>query len=76
MGSDFDSALTASYPTDDGVNLYLNQNWKVASEAMKPIISKTIEDVLLEYMKKMFDELPGDFLVSDLPTPKELESMS
>jgi hypothetical protein len=62
--------------SDDGINNYLNDNWKVASEALKPIISKTIEDIMLRYLQNVFHEFPGDFLVSDLPTPKELESQT
>lgn len=58
---------------DDGVNQYLNDNWKIASDAVKPIIAKMIEDVMLNCLQRMFHQLPGDYLVSDLPTPEELE---
>lgn len=52
--------------------MYLNENWKPVSEALKPIISKTIEDILLEIMQKIFHQIPGDYFVSDLPKPNEL----
>lgn len=57
---------------DDGVNQFLNDNWKTASEALKPIISKTIEKIMLNFMQKTFHEIPGDYLVSDLPRPEAL----
>jgi hypothetical protein len=53
----------------------LNQNWKPAMEALKPIIAKTIEDILLEILQKVFHQLPGDYFVSDLPKPHELNGL-
>jgi hypothetical protein len=52
--------------------MYLNENWRPVSEALKPIISKTIEDILLDLMQKIFHQIPGDFFVADLPTPAQL----
>lgn len=52
--------------------MYLNENWKPVSEALKPIISKTIEDILLEIMQKIFHQIPGDYFIADLPKPNEL----
>lgn len=55
--------------------MYLNENWKPVSEALKPIISKTIEDILLDLMQKIFHQIPGDFFVADLPTPTQLANI-
>lgn len=60
--------------TEESTNDYLNQNWRPVSEALKPIISKTIEDILLDMMQKIFHQIPGDFFVTDLPTPDQLNS--
>ncbi|KAL7024680.1 hypothetical protein ACKWTF_013161 [Chironomus riparius] len=57
---------------EESTNDYLNQNWRPVSEALKPIISKTIEDILLDMMQKIFHQIPGNFFVSDLPTPEQL----
>lgn len=57
--------------SDESINQYLNDNWKVASEALKPIISKTIEEIMLEFMQKVFHHLAGDFFVADLPKPSD-----
>lgn len=58
---------------EDSTNVYLNENWKPVSEALKPIISKTIEDILLEIMQKIFHQIPGNYFISDLPKPNELK---
>ncbi|KAG5671079.1 hypothetical protein PVAND_001293 [Polypedilum vanderplanki] len=57
---------------EDSTNEYLNQNWRPVSEALKPIISKTIEDILLDLMQKIFHQIPGDFFITDLPKPDQL----
>lgn len=58
--------------SEDSTNIYLNENWKPVSEALKPIITKTIEDILLNMMVTIFHQIPGDYFVSDLPKPNEL----
>uniref|UniRef100_A0A336MJ95 CSON002346 protein n=1 Tax=Culicoides sonorensis TaxID=179676 RepID=A0A336MJ95_CULSO len=54
---------------EDSTNQYLNENWRPASEALRPIISKTIEDILLSMMQKIFHRLPAEYFVADLPWP-------
>jgi hypothetical protein len=46
------------------------------SEALKPIISRTIEDILLDLMQKIFHQIPGDYFVADLPKPETLKQIS
>lgn len=52
--------------TDDGINQYLNDNWKVALDALKPIISKTISDIMLTFVQNIYHYIPGEFIVSDI----------
>lgn len=52
---------------EDSTNQYLNDNWRPVSEALKPIIAKTIEDILLAIMQNIFNQIPADFFVADLP---------
>jgi Haemolymph juvenile hormone binding protein (JHBP) len=59
------SQITIS--TEESTNQYLNENWRPAADALKPIISKTIEDILLDMMQKIFHSIPGDYFVADLP---------
>lgn len=61
---------------EDSTNLYLNENWRPVSEALKPIITKTIEDILLEIMAKIFHQIPGEYFVADLPKPNELNKIN
>lgn len=58
-----------NYSIEDSTNQYLNENWRPASEALRPIISKTIEDILLSIMQKIFHNLPAEYFVADLPWP-------
>jgi hypothetical protein len=57
-----------SLSPDEDINKYLNDNWKLAAEALKPIISKTIEDIMLFFQQKVFHLIPGDYFVEDLAT--------
>uniref|UniRef100_A0A182IM11 Uncharacterized protein n=1 Tax=Anopheles atroparvus TaxID=41427 RepID=A0A182IM11_ANOAO len=52
---------------EDSTNQYLNDNWRPVSEALKPIIAKTIEDILLAIMQNIFNQIPADYFVQDLP---------
>uniref|UniRef100_A0A182W486 Protein takeout n=1 Tax=Anopheles minimus TaxID=112268 RepID=A0A182W486_9DIPT len=52
---------------EDSTNQYLNDNWRPVSEALKPIIAKTIEDILLAIMQNIFNQIPADYFVADLP---------
>lgn len=52
---------------EDSTNQYLNDNWRPVSEALKPIIAKTIEDILLAIMQSIFNQLPAEYFVADLP---------
>jgi Haemolymph juvenile hormone binding protein (JHBP) len=65
-------SLSLFYFAEESTNTYLNENWRPVSDALKPIITKTIEDILLDLMQKIFHQIPGDFFVADLPKPSEL----
>ncbi|XP_065090459.1 protein takeout-like [Ochlerotatus camptorhynchus] len=52
---------------EDSTNQYLNDNWRPVSEALKPIIAKTIEDILLAIMQNIFHQIPAEYFVADLP---------
>jgi hypothetical protein len=59
-------------PTDDGINNYLNENWKVALDALKPIISKAIVDIMLTFVQNIFHHIPGDYIIPDVPRANEI----
>ncbi|XP_055622304.1 protein takeout-like isoform X1 [Toxorhynchites rutilus septentrionalis] len=52
---------------EDSTNQYLNDNWRPVSDALKPIIAKTIEDILLAFMQSIFHQIPAEYFVADLP---------
>lgn len=51
---------------EESTNTYLNANWRPVSESLRPILSKTIEDILLGFLQRLFHNLPGDFMISDI----------
>lgn len=59
---------------EDSTNQYLNENWRPVSDALKPILQKTIEDILLVILNKVFHYIPADYLISDIPSPSKLYS--
>lgn len=62
----------SSIETEDSTNQYLNENWRPVSDALKPILAKTIEDILLVILNKVFHFIPADYLISDIPRPSQL----
>ncbi|KAG4080260.1 hypothetical protein HA402_010752 [Bradysia odoriphaga] len=57
---------------EDNTNAFLNENWRPVSDAFKPLIKKTIEDIVIEVINKIFNFVPAEYLVSDIPHPSEL----
>ncbi|CAH2108488.1 unnamed protein product [Euphydryas editha] len=53
---------------EDSTNAYLNANWRPVSESLRPILSKTIEDILLGFMRQIFHNLPANFMIEDVKT--------
>ncbi|XP_072938877.1 circadian clock-controlled protein daywake-like [Epargyreus clarus] len=51
---------------EDSTNEYLNANWRPVSESLRPILTKTIEDILLGFMQQIFHNLPANFMVGDV----------
>lgn len=56
--------------TEENTNNFLNQNWRPAADALQPLIAKTIADILFDLMKKIFDNIPAEFFIEDLPAVK------
>ncbi|XP_050305627.1 uncharacterized protein LOC126742855 [Anthonomus grandis grandis] len=42
---------------EDSTNAYLNANWRPVAESLNPILSKTIEDIMLDILQKVFDNI-------------------
>ncbi|XP_004929462.1 circadian clock-controlled protein-like [Bombyx mandarina] len=59
---------------EESTNAYLNENWRPVSESLRPILSKTIEDILLGFTQTLFHNLPANFLIGDVKNKnKKLE---
>jgi len=61
---------------EDSTNEYLNQNWKVVAESLKPVIAKSIENNFLEALNKLYNFIPAEYIISDIPHPSELYGTS
>ncbi|XP_055381539.1 circadian clock-controlled protein daywake-like [Condylostylus longicornis] len=57
---------------EESTNLFFNENWMMLAEALRPVLTQAIQDVLLDMLQKIFHYIPAQFFVSDIPTPKEL----
>lgn len=64
---DFNNLFNGNKDLEDSTNIFLNQNWRISAEALQPVISKTIEDILLDIMQKVFAIMPADYFVKNLP---------
>lgn len=61
MGNLFDGIKAL----EDTTNAYLNANWKIVAESLNPLLTRTIEDIMLDILKKVFDNVPADYFVPD-----------
>lgn len=57
---------------EDSTNKFFNDNWKMLADALYTVITQTIEDILLDVLKKIFHYIPANFFIEDIPTPAEL----
>ncbi|KAF7282905.1 protein takeout-like [Rhynchophorus ferrugineus] len=62
MGNLFDGIKAL----EDSTNAYLNANWKPVAESLNPILSKTIEDIMIDILQKVFDNIPANFFLGDI----------
>ncbi|CAG9822469.1 unnamed protein product [Phaedon cochleariae] len=69
MGNLFDGIKAL----EDSTNAYLNENWRPVAESLSPILSKTIEDIMLGILKTVFDNIPADYFLGDLGPYDEAE---
>lgn len=56
---------------EESTNQYLNENWRPVNDGLKGVIATTIEDILVKIMRKIFDQVPASYLISDIPKPSQ-----
>lgn len=58
--------LYSFHSSEESTNAYLNANWRPVAESLNPILTKTVEDIMIGILKTVFDNLPADFFLSDI----------
>ncbi|XP_050317402.1 protein takeout-like [Bactrocera neohumeralis] len=61
-----------SKEVERSTNEFFNENWRDFYEALKPIIIETVETILYDIMHKVFELIPANFFVEDIPTSEQL----
>ncbi|EDW81392.1 uncharacterized protein Dwil_GK11047 [Drosophila willistoni] len=61
-----------SNEVERSTNQFFNDNWRDFYEALRPLIVDTVESILLEVMSKVFNLIPANFFVEDIPTSHQL----
>ncbi|XP_068086379.1 protein takeout [Anabrus simplex] len=51
---------------EESTNIYLNENWRPVLESIKPVLAKTIEDVLFSLLERVFYNTPAKFFIADV----------
>lgn len=72
LKSQFSNLFNGNKVLEDSTNKFFNDNWRMLADALYSVITQTIEDILLDVLKKIFHYIPANFFVSDIPTPAEL----
>ncbi|XP_044758025.1 uncharacterized protein LOC123316115 [Coccinella septempunctata] len=62
MGNLFDGIKAL----EESTNAYLNANWRPVADSLNPILTKTVEDIMIGILKTVFDNLPADFFLADI----------
>ncbi|XP_068158105.1 uncharacterized protein [Drosophila tropicalis] len=61
-----------SKEVERSTNQFFNDNWRDFYEALRPLIVETVESILLEVMSLVFNLIPANFFVEDIPTSQQL----
>ncbi|XP_039966865.1 circadian clock-controlled protein daywake [Bactrocera tryoni] len=72
LKSYFSNLFNGNKQLEDSTNKFFNDNWRMLADALYNVITQTIEDILLDVLKKIFHYIPANFFISDIPTSKQL----
>uniref|UniRef100_A0A1B0AG59 Circadian clock-controlled protein n=1 Tax=Glossina pallidipes TaxID=7398 RepID=A0A1B0AG59_GLOPL len=72
LKSYFSNLFNGQKQLEDSTNKFFNDNWRMLTDALYTVITQTIEDILLDVLKKIFHYIPANFFVTDIPTPEQL----
>ncbi|KAI9584812.1 uncharacterized protein LOC119634344 [Glossina fuscipes] len=57
---------------EKSTNESFNKNWREFFEALRPLITETVERILFDLLSNVFLAMPATFFVEDIPTPAQL----
>ncbi|XP_075161134.1 juvenile hormone binding protein 6 isoform X1 [Haematobia irritans] len=72
LRSYFSNLFNGQKQLEDSTNKFFNDNWRMLTDALYTVITQTIEDILLDVLRKIFHYIPANFFVEDIPTPEQL----
>lgn len=47
----------------DAMNIFLNENWKIVTAEIKPVLENTISKLFKNFVNKIYDKYPLDILL-------------
>lgn len=64
----FENLFNGNKALSDNTNLFLNENWQIIFQELKPAIRETFSQILSGIMNSIFQKLPYDEMFNDLAT--------
>ncbi|XP_022213924.2 uncharacterized protein LOC111068598 [Drosophila obscura] len=61
-----------SKEVEQGTNQFFNENWRDLFEALRPLVAETVERTLLKLLQQLFNLIPANFFVEDIPNSLNL----
>lgn len=62
----FEDLFNGNKALSDNTNLFLNENWQIIFQELKPSIRETFSKILTGIMNPIFEKLPYDEMFNDL----------
>ncbi|XP_075147650.1 protein takeout-like [Haematobia irritans] len=73
MSTQFDNLFGGNNKEiERSTNESFNKNWREIFEALRPLITDTVNKVMFGLIPRVFQLYPANFFVSDIPTPQKL----
>ncbi|XP_049949396.1 circadian clock-controlled protein daywake-like [Schistocerca serialis cubense] len=63
---EFTNLYNGQKALEESTNKYLNDNWEVAFDSLKPVLTETIEDLLTSILGRLLDKVPVEYFVGDI----------
>ncbi|KAM8704963.1 hypothetical protein ACLKA7_009424 [Drosophila subpalustris] len=71
--SHLDNLFNGKSPeVESSTNQFFNDNWRDFYDALKPLVIDTVESTLKNVMSLVFNLIPANFFIEDIPTSQQL----